>query len=190
MFCQFGNLRTADIRRDVRDVPRRTRPHCKLHVRIRHDSTDSSVTISNGVSIVGRILPLFFAQRLGPINVLTVAACVSGTIQMMWTLARSTAGILAYDAIYGLTSGGYGAALNPGAASFAPHTNQAGLYLGMCFFVTSWFWLAGTPIAAQLIDKYSYFAASMFTGGVVLTGSILLCVSRTVRAKQVGTQWV
>jgi len=149
-----------------------------------------SVTISNGVSLIGRILPLFFAQRLGPINVLMTAAFISGGIQLMWTLARSTVGILVYDAMYGITSGAYGASLNPGAATFAPHTNQSGLYLGMCFFVTSWFWLAGTPITAQLIDKFGYLAASMFTGAVVLLAGTLICVSRFVRAKQVGTQFV
>jgi ATP/ADP translocase len=122
--------------------------------------------------------------------VLAAAAFLSGGIQLLWTLARSTPAILVYDAMYGIVSGAYGASVNPGAASFAPHTNQAGLYLGMCFFSTSWFWLAGTPVAAQLIDKYGYLAASMFTGSVVLLGGACVFVSRVVRARQVGSQWV
>ncbi|KAL1411345.1 hypothetical protein Q8F55_002296 [Vanrija albida] len=147
--------------------------------------------ISNGVSIVGRIVPLIIAQRLGPINVLTTFSCISGISQFMWTLARSTTGILIYDAFYGIASGGYGASLNPGAASFAPHTNQAGLYLGMCFFVTSFFWLVGTPISAALIDSNKgYLAASMFGGSVLLLAFSLFVVSRRIRVKQVGTKFV
>lgn len=55
-------------------------------------------------------------------------ALASGFMQMFWTLTKSTVGILIYMGIYGIASGGYGASLNPGAASFAPNTNQAGKY--------------------------------------------------------------
>lgn len=147
--------------------------------------------ISNGVSIIGRIVPLMVAARTGPINVLTTFALASGTMQMFWTLTRTTPGILIYLGIYGIASGGYGASLNPGAASFAPHTNQAGLYLGMCFFTTSWSWLAGAPIIAALIDHYpSYLPASLFGGCVLLVGGCMIGVSRWMRARQVGSPWV
>lgn len=147
--------------------------------------------IANGVSLLGRIPPLFFAQKIGPINVLTAAACSSGIMMYFWTLTNGAGAILAYDAIYGITSGAYGGALNPGAASFAPHTNQAGLYLGMCFFVSGWFWLVGTPITAALRDAHStYLEASMFCATVVLAGGVLIGISRVMRSKQVGTVWV
>lgn len=149
------------------------------------------MTIANAVSLIGRIIPLFFAQRLGPINVLATFAMVSGIMMMCWTLAHGKAGIFTYDALYGIASGGYGASFNPGAASFAPHTNQSGLYLGMAFFTTAWFWLAGTPITAELISgRSSYLAASMFCGGVVMSGAAILFVSRTIRAKQLKTRYV
>lgn len=147
--------------------------------------------IANGVSLFGRIIPLFFAQRIGPINVLAAFGSASGIMMYFWTLTNSVGAILAYDAIYGIASGGYGASMNPGAASFAPHTNQAGLYLGMCFFVSGFFWLAGTPITAQLKDTNdTYLEASMFCATVVLVGSIGIGVSRVMRSKQVGTPWV
>lgn len=147
--------------------------------------------IANGVSLFGRIIPLFFAQRIGPINVLAAFGCASGIMMYFWTLTNGAGAILAYDAIYGIASGGYGASLNPGAASFAPHTNQAGLYLGMCFFVSGWFWLAGTPITAQLKDTNdTYLEASIFCATVVLVGGIWIGISRVMRSKQVGTKWV
>ncbi|GMK59453.1 hypothetical protein CspeluHIS016_0800590 [Cutaneotrichosporon spelunceum] len=147
--------------------------------------------ISNGVSIIGRIVPLILARRTGPLNVLMVCAVMSGVSQMFWTLSTSTAGILTYLGMYGMVSGGYGASLNPSAASFAPHVNQAGLYLGMCFFTTSWSWLAGAPIIATLIDHYpSYLPASLFGGCVLITGAAFIILSRFMRAKQVGSPWV
>jgi MFS family permease len=82
--------------------------------------------ISNGVSIIGRTVPLIVAARTGPINVLMTFAIASGVMQMFWTLTKTTPTIMVYLGIYGITSGGYGASLNPGAASFAPHVNQVG----------------------------------------------------------------
>ncbi|CAK9784424.1 MFS general substrate transporter [Cutaneotrichosporon oleaginosum] len=147
--------------------------------------------ISNGVSLLGRTLPLILARRTGPINVLMTFALASGAAQLFWTLARSTPAILIYLGVYGVASGGYGASLNPGAASFAPHVNQAGLYLGMCFFTTSWFWLAGAPAIAALIDKYpTYLPASLFGGCMLLVGGAFIVLSRFMKAKQVGSPWV
>ncbi|BEJ17031.1 hypothetical protein CspHIS471_0604320 [Cutaneotrichosporon sp. HIS471] len=125
--------------------------------------------ISNGVSIIGRIVPLIVAARTGPLNVLMMCALTSGLSQMFWSLTQSTPGILTYLGIYGM----------------------AGLYLGMCFFTTSWSWLAGAPIIAALIDHYpSYLPASLFGGCVLFTGGAFIMLSRFMRAKQVGSPWV
>ncbi|KAK8858957.1 hypothetical protein IAR55_003189 [Kwoniella newhampshirensis] len=67
---------------------------------------------------------------------------------------------------------------------------KAELYIGMAFFVTSFFWLAGTPITAALIRGNDYLYASMFCGTVVMLGGILLFTSRYLRVRKVGTPWV
>lgn len=147
--------------------------------------------IANGVSLIGRILPPYFAAITGPINVICVFTIGSAVMELCWTLARSTGGIMAFNAVYGILSGGYGALLNPGAACFAPATNQSGLYLGMFFFTTAFFWLAGTPITATLIDKYpSYLPASLWCGVAVFMSGLLFTLSRFMRVKQAGSPWV
>jgi len=138
----------------------------------------------------------------------------------VWTRATDVPGILTYDAFYGISSGkvtslltkqtpdskgAYAASLNPGAASFAPDANQSGqvtfsdprtlltlvsLYLGMCFFVTAFFWLAGTPATAALIRGNNYLGASMFSASVVLGGSALVCAARLLWVRRIGTKWV
>lgn len=90
-----------------------------------------------------------------------------------------------------LCIGAYAASLNPGAASFAPEANQSGLYLGMCFFTTAWFWLPGTPATAALIQgKTDYLPASLFCGCAVLGAGVILIFARAMRVKQVGSKWV
>ena len=71
-----------------------------------------------------------------------------------------------------------------------PLLTDPSLYIGMSFFITSFFWLAGTPITAALIRGNSYFGASMFCGGAVGLGAVFLTCARFVRSRQVGSQFV
>lgn len=87
--------------------------------------------VANGVSLIGRLLPPYVASITGPINIMMVFTTVAGIMLLCWTTARDTTGIMVFLAFYGLISGGFGASMNPGAASFSPAPNQAGLYLGM-----------------------------------------------------------
>jgi hypothetical protein len=65
------------------------------------------------------------------------------------------------------------------------------LYLGMCFFATGFFWLAGTPISAALIrGKTNYLPASIFAGSTVLGGMVIAFIARGIFAKQKGTPFV
>jgi hypothetical protein len=146
------------------------------------------------------------AQKVGTINIFTLFALISGIMLFLWTTANTVEGFLIYEAFYGVASGtslftskhtklirkgAYAASLNPGAASFAPEANQSGLYLGMCFFTTAWFWLPGTPATAALIQgKTDYLPASIFCGCAVLGGGAILVVARFMRAKQIGSKWV
>ncbi|CAD6589103.1 MAG: hypothetical protein TREMPRED_005267 [Tremellales sp. Tagirdzhanova-0007] len=98
-----------------------------------------SLAISNGCSIFGRIMPLLIAQRIGPLNVAIAAGLFSSIMLFSWTRANSASEILAFDALYGVPSGAYAAAVNPSAASFAPMPDQIGYeslitYLGQSLY--------------------------------------------------------
>ena len=108
----------------------------------------ASLALTNGASIFGRITPLIAAQWVGFINIHTSFAVISGIMLFCWTRATTVPEILAYNALYGvssgehwplmpprsmfrsctemLISGAYAAAFNAAAASFSPHPNQVG----------------------------------------------------------------
>ena len=61
----------------------------------------------------------------------------------------------------------------------------------MAFFVSSFFWLAGVPITANLIrNKTDYLPASVFCGCAAMLAAFLFLVSRHLKARKVGTIWV
>ena len=63
------------------------------------------VSIINGASMFGRILPGFLADRWGRFNMLTASALLGGVIAFCWTTATSIAGIVVWCAAYGFSSG-------------------------------------------------------------------------------------
>lgn len=63
------------------------------------------VSVLNGASTFGRILPGFIADRLGRFNILTICALFGGIIAFCWTTATSVAGVIVWTAAYGFASG-------------------------------------------------------------------------------------
>lgn len=63
------------------------------------------VSIVNGASFFGRILPGILADRYGCFNLLFCAALTSGIVAFCWTGATSVAGVTVWALAYGFASG-------------------------------------------------------------------------------------
>jgi MFS family permease len=63
------------------------------------------ISIVNGASFFGRVLPGILADRYGCFNLLFCAALTSGVVAFCWTGATSTAGVAIWSVAYGFASG-------------------------------------------------------------------------------------
>lgn len=63
------------------------------------------VSIINGASLFGRVLPGFLADRFGCFNLCSMAILTSGIIALCWTEAENVAGLIIWSAAYGFASG-------------------------------------------------------------------------------------
>lgn len=63
------------------------------------------ISILNGASSFGRILPGFLGDRYGHFNLCATAALLSGIIGFCWTAATTPAGLVVYSVAYGFASG-------------------------------------------------------------------------------------
>lgn len=64
-----------------------------------------TVSIVNGASFFGRILPGIIADRYGKFNCCILAAVSAGIIALCWTKVTSVAGLVLWSAAYGFASG-------------------------------------------------------------------------------------
>lgn len=63
------------------------------------------ISILNGASFVGRILPGFLADRYGSWNLLIISSLLSALVAFCWTAATGVAGIVVWSLAYGFASG-------------------------------------------------------------------------------------
>ncbi|PQK16323.1 hypothetical protein BB8028_0006g06430 [Beauveria bassiana] len=135
------------------------------------------VSIVNGASLFGRILPGILADRYGHFNLCGAAALLSGAIVLCWTAAKSSGGLVVWCLAYGLTSGAIMSLQSACAAQLAPHELQ-GTAVGFLMGSVALTALFGTPISGQLVGSYGYLALSLFAGASLVVGGLLIFMAR------------
>ena len=64
-----------------------------------------TVSIVNGASFLGRVIPGFVADKLGKFNCCIIASLSAGLVALCWTAVDTTASLVIWCAAYGFASG-------------------------------------------------------------------------------------
>ncbi|KIW10053.1 hypothetical protein PV08_11829 [Exophiala spinifera] len=131
------------------------------------------VSIFNGASGIGRVLPGFIADKAGNFNVSTSAACLSVISTFaIWLPGHSHATAILYATLFGMSSGSYTSITPALLAQISPITD-IGLRSGVLYACTSIAALAGSPIGGALIQAAagSYWKLQIFTGVTLTAGT-------------------
>ncbi|CRG88684.1 Riboflavin transporter MCH5 [Talaromyces islandicus] len=136
-----------------------------------------TVSMVNGASLFGRILPGMVADRYGKFNLCIIMVVLSGIIALCWTKVTSVAGLVIFSLAYGFCSGGI-LSLQPACAAQVATPKTIGTAVGLILAAASLPALAGTPVSGALIDKYGYLSLSIYSGVSLLVGSLWLIMAR------------
>jgi len=147
-----------------------------------------TITILNGASVIGRIVPNFIGDIWGPFNA-AIVCCLACAVLILGMLgATSAGGIIAIAVLYGLFSGAYISLISPLFASLANSISEIGIRMGLAFTLIAFAGLSGTPInGALLTDKLLWARPIGFGSACMFTGCILLIIARHLTAKKKGT---
>ena len=147
------------------------------------------LAILNAVSVFGRILPGFIADRLGRFNAMIVTSFLSTILVLaLWLPARGNVPYILFAAFYGFSSGAF-VSLAPALVAQISDIKKIGVRTGSMFMVISIAALVGNPIGGRLIieDHGSYTHLQLFCGIVMAAGS---CVFIAARASLAGFKLV
>lgn len=144
-----------------------------------HLSTNYSfylLSLLNGSSIFGRVLPAFFAQKFGPATTLTIGAISLGVFICAWTGIHSLAGVTVWAVLVGFMSGLNVAIPSAVMPLLSPSPHVVGARTGMAWSGAAIAALVGSPIAGALVNTRTddYLHGQIFGGTSALLGGILL----------------
>ncbi|KAH8647900.1 major facilitator superfamily domain-containing protein [Xylariales sp. PMI_506] len=140
----------------------------------------------NFSSAVGRIFCGYLCDRIGPLNALFAALCLTAISMLaMWPVSTTLVPLAIFVVINGAANGGFFATM-PTVVGNTFGSARVSVAMGM--IVTGWVggYLMGAPIAGYLLDAYggsdsglqAYRPAIFFAGSLALAAAALVTVMR------------
>lgn len=131
------------------------------------------LAIMNSTSVLGRIIPNYLADKLGPFNVVIPCTIMSGVLCFCFIPVHDAPGIIALMAFYGFFSGTF-VSLPPTIVVHLSLTERGkiGTRMGQSFGVVAVGLLIGTPIGGAILDRSGFWAVWVY-GGVMLLASVV-----------------
>ncbi|OKL61098.1 hypothetical protein UA08_03319 [Talaromyces atroroseus] len=131
-----------------------------------------SLTLLNGMSLLGRVLPGFAADQVGRFNTLVSMVCITLVIMAAVWLpfgSHDSATLLVVVAIFGFGSGGW-LSLAPVCAGQLCRTQDYGRFYGTIYSVASFGVLLTVPVGGKLLQSTTPKALIGFYSAVLLAG--------------------
>lgn len=147
------------------------------------------VIIMNAAGLPGRLIPNYLAdKRIGPLTLMFPTCFCVGSLLLAWTQVNTYAGVIIWAGFYGFWAAGIQSLFPATLSSLTSDLSKAGTRMGMIFSIVSFACLTGSPIGGILIQMKGgdYWAAQLFAGLALISGSLLLAASRVAKT---GCDW-
>ncbi|KAL7417060.1 MFS general substrate transporter [Mrakia frigida] len=136
------------------------------------------IAIVNAFTLVGRLSTGFFADRVGPVNILIPFCVISGVLIFAWPFCLTKASLVVFSALLGISTGAFVSLFSPGVAQLGD-THDLGRRMGVLTTCLAIAGLIGPPISGAILSSTgSFLAVASFAGPVVLLGALVMAVAR------------
>ncbi|KAK3096348.1 hypothetical protein LTR53_019363, partial [Teratosphaeriaceae sp. CCFEE 6253] len=133
-------------------------------VNLPFSASTSLVIIINAVGVPARVIPPYFADRTGQLNICVPTVFCMTILAYCWLGVHNVAGLYAFTVCYGLVSASFQCLVPSTIASLTPDLKMVGTRLGMAFSTLSFAALTGPPIGGALQSAMGgrYTGATIF----------------------------
>ena len=147
------------------------------------------LSILNGASVFGRIIPNIIADHLGALNVLLPFVFCASVLAFAWIAIGNLAGIIVFCVLYGFFSGSIVSLPPTALAALSPDPSRVGTRMGMSFSFAGFGLLLGSPIAGAILETRAGFTGtSAFGAGAVMVGFIFMVLAVVAHQMEVRKQ--
>ena len=138
------------------------------------------LAVLNAVSIFGRTLPGWIADKFGRFNTMVITSFLSSVLVLaLWLPSRGNIPIILFAAFYGFSSGAF-VSLAPALVAQISDIRQIGVRTGTMFAVVSVAGLVGNPIGGALVtaEKGAFTHLQIFCGVMMFAGGVVYVAAR------------
>ncbi|KAH6956583.1 hypothetical protein HG530_002047 [Fusarium avenaceum] len=140
-----------------------------LHKGFDRDFSYNLIPILNAASVIGRLLPGYYADVIGPFNV-SILAVILGIVACfcVWLpLGGTMAGVIVFTVLFGFSSG-TSIAIAPVCIGRLCKTQEYGRYYATAYTIVSFACLIGIPIGGSIVQANG----GEYWGLIIMTGAI------------------
>lgn len=142
------------------------------------------VSILNGASFFGRVIPGIMADKVGRLNMLMASAIASGILIFCLQKMTTNPTIIAFSALYGFTSGAIISLTSVNLAQIPKNAGDIGTYIGQGMAIVAFGVLIGPPTNGALVSRYHTFNRPLIMSGVfVISGGLMVIMTKIVSKK-------
>ncbi|KAL2813543.1 monocarboxylate permease-like protein [Aspergillus granulosus] len=138
------------------------------------------LVILNGTSLFGRLIPGYYADRIGSINVQTIVTLVGAVLTFCLLAIQSAPALVIFCIIYGFSAGAFMGLPAAGVVSLSSDKSKIGTRLGMTLAVVGCGVLVSNPIAGAILNGQGEWA-----GLITWCGALLMASFFTMAASRV-----
>ncbi|CAG8960057.1 hypothetical protein HYFRA_00010535 [Hymenoscyphus fraxineus] len=140
--------------------------------------------IMNLGSCFGRIIPPYFADKIGPMNVQILCVLMTTILGFVWIVIYNTSSVIIFSLVYGFFFGAVNILCPNITVLLTPDLRVLGVRLGMCFLPISIGVLIGTPIAGAL-RLNGWISLKLFTGSLLVVSFTTLLYLRVMISNEI-----
>ncbi|KAK5108545.1 hypothetical protein LTR62_008202 [Meristemomyces frigidus] len=151
-----------------------------------YEASTSLVIIINGIGIPSRIIPPYFADKVGQLNLLVPAMACLTAVSFSWLAVTTIPGLYAFTIFYGLVAASFQCLFPSTVASLTPRLDMLGTRIGMAGSFCSFAALTGPPIGGAIQARMG----GKYEGSLVFAAtSTLLCVGCILASRWCKVGW-
>ncbi|KAJ6035869.1 monocarboxylate permease-like protein [Penicillium herquei] len=139
------------------------------------------LVIVNASSLPGRLIPGYYADRIGSINVQTIVALVGAVMTFALIAIDSAQGLIVYCVLYGFASGAFMGLPAAGVVSLSADRSKIGTRLGTTLAVVGCGVLVSTPIAGAILNRrggHNWVGLIVWCGALLSASVVAMAVTR------------
>ncbi|KAI1262691.1 MFS general substrate transporter [Xylariaceae sp. FL1019] len=148
--------------------------------------TDNILVIINSSSLIGRVAGGLYSDKIGCIHVLAQATVITSILTYSLIAIHTTAGLVVYAVLVGITSGAFTGLPATGIVALSPDKSKVGTRLGMTLAYIGVGVLVGNPIAGAILGQTGNWVGLLVFCASILAASFALIVASRIAKVGVG----